>query len=210
MLSVVDLVERETLSLEQASWLLRRILEGSSFLVGATPGGAGKTAVMGALLAMLPPQTQVYLTSGERWKKAPPGSCLVAYELNDAFYEAYIWGRELQEYARLGREGRRLVSNLHADTVEEAREQIVVQCGVGEEEFRGFSIFIPITVGGGFSGRSRVVERIFQADHQGWLEAEPAADRAIASFLTGLLEGGVREIEAVREGWVGALRRGDL
>jgi hypothetical protein len=183
MLSVVDLIERETLSLDQVSWLLRRILEGSSFLVGATPGGAGKTAVMGALLTMVPLGTAVYLTSGGGWRKAPKGSCLVAYELNDAFYEAYIWGADVREFAGLGTDGRRLVSNLHADTVEEAREQIVDQCGATEEEFRAFSLFLPITVGGGFGRRSRVVERIFQAESQGWREAEPQGDAAIGKFL---------------------------
>ena len=45
MLSVVDLVAADTLTMEQACWLLVRILDGSSWLVGANPGGAGKTAV---------------------------------------------------------------------------------------------------------------------------------------------------------------------
>lgn len=210
MLSVVDLIERETLSVEQSSWLLRRILNGSSFLVGATPGGAGKTALMGALLTMLPPKSDVFLTSGSRWKKAPEGSCLVAYELNDAFYEAYIWGADVREFAGLGTRGRRLVSNLHADTVEEAREQIVNRCGADEEEFRAFSLFIPITVGGGFGRRSRVVERVFEAAPEGWREAEPKGDPAIAGFLQRLLDKGVREIEVVREEWVGTLQRGEI
>lgn len=210
MLSVVDLIERQTLSMEQASWLLRRILEGSSFLVGATPGGAGKTAVMGALLTMLPPGTQVYLTSGGGWRKTPEGSCLVAYELNDSFYEAYIWGAEVKAFARLGTKGRRLVSNLHADSVEEAREQIVGRCGATEEEFRAFSIFLPIRVGGGFGRRSRVVERIFQADQRGWRESEPQGDGAVARFLDELLTRGVREVEEVRGAWIGALAAGDI
>ena len=58
MLSVVDLLEAGTLSPAQAAWLLRRILRGSSWLVGAGPGGAGKTTVMSALLA----------EKGEYWK----------------------------------------------------------------------------------------------------------------------------------------------
>ena len=214
MLSVVDLIERGTLTVEQSSWLLRRILEGSSFLVGATPGGAGKTAVMGALLTMLPGESKLYLTEGSKWKAAPEGACLVAYELNDSFYEAYIWGEDVRTFARLGVQGRRLVSNLHADTVEEAREQIVEQCGATEEEFCAFSLFIPISVGGGFGRSDRVVETIFQADEGAgpgcWQEAEPDNDPLIASFLEGLLSKGVREIESVRRKWLAALERGEV
>lgn len=214
MLSVVDLIERGTLTLEQGSWLLRRILEGSSFLVGATPGGAGKTAVMGALLTMLPEESEVHLTEGTRWKRAPEGACLVAYELNDSFYEAYIWGEDVRMFARLGTQGRRLVSNLHADTIQEAREQIVDQCGATEAEFCAFSLFIPISVGGGFGRSDRVVKTIFQADSAVrpgcWQEAEPQRDHAIATFLEGLLSEGVRQIESVRRKWLAALNRGDM
>ena len=214
MLSVVDLIERKTLTVGQSSWLLRRILEGSSFLVGATPGGAGKTAVMGALLTMLPPRSGFYLTAGSAWQTAPEGACLVAYELNDSFYEAYIWGENVRIFARLGTQGRRLVSNLHADSVEEARAQIVDQCGASEEEFCAFSLFIPISVGGGFGRSDRVVETIFQADpgagRSGWKEAEPRGDGAIASFLEKLLDEGVREIEVVRPAWIDALEQGAL
>ena len=38
MLSVVDLIEAETLDLAQAAWLVNRIRLGSSWLVGARPG----------------------------------------------------------------------------------------------------------------------------------------------------------------------------
>lgn len=210
MLSVVDLIERETLSLGQGSWLLRRVLQGSSFLVGATPGGAGKTAVMGALLTMLPPGSEVYLTAGSAWKKAPEGACLVAYELNDDFYEAYIWGEDVKAFARLGAKGRRLVSNLHADSVEEAREQIVAQCGASEEEFRVFSLFVPIRFAGGIGRRERIVECIYEAREDGWREAQPEEDARIAPFLSQLLERGVREIEPVRREWLKALERGEL
>lgn len=210
MLSIVDLIERETLTMEQASWLLRRILEGSSFLVGATPGGAGKTAVMGALLTMLPRDGKVYLTSGSEWKNAPEGACLVAYELNDAFYEAYIWGEDVKTFARLGSLERRIVSNLHADTIEEAREQIVGQCGASEQEFLAFSLFLPIRFAGGGGRRERVVEQIYEGTGTAWREAEPEEDSRITAFLWQLLERGVREVEAVRRNWTEALEREEL
>ena len=63
MLSVVDLIEAGTLSVNQAAWILERVLNGSSWLVGARPGGAGKTTVMSAILAMVPAGTRVRLTN---------------------------------------------------------------------------------------------------------------------------------------------------
>ena len=55
MLSVIDLIKAGTLNIAQAAWLALRILDGDSFLIGARPGAAGKTTVMGALLGLLPP-----------------------------------------------------------------------------------------------------------------------------------------------------------
>ena len=109
MLSVPDLVEAGTLTVELAAWLIGRIESGSSFLVGANPGGAGKTAVAGALLAMLPASEPVYVTHrGGRWKTAGPGECVVAYEISPASFTAYVWGEECRRLARLGLNGSRI------------------------------------------------------------------------------------------------------
>ncbi len=90
MLSVIDLVEAGTLSVTLASRPAVRILNGSSFLVGARPGGAGKATVMGALLGLLPTGTRIALAT-----ELPSGSsgtidCVVAYELSPGFYDGYI------------------------------------------------------------------------------------------------------------------------
>ncbi|NLX42680.1 MAG: hypothetical protein GXY79_04280, partial [Chloroflexi bacterium] len=82
MLSIVDLLLAETLTLPQAAWLAAQVLGGRSFLVGARPGGAGKTTVMGALLGLLPRNEPVLLAArGTGWESAAPGSCVVAYEI---------------------------------------------------------------------------------------------------------------------------------
>ena len=54
MLSVVDLIEAGTMTAELAAYCLAAIGQGASFMVGAMPGGAGKTTVMGALLNFVP------------------------------------------------------------------------------------------------------------------------------------------------------------
>ena len=71
MLSIIDLLKAKTLNLNQSAWLINKIKEGSSFLVGAKPGSAGKTTVAGALLAMLPQNAIIHLTNNSSgWKTA--------------------------------------------------------------------------------------------------------------------------------------------
>ena len=55
MLSVADLIDADALSLPLAAAVTARIAGGASFMVGANPGGAGKTTVLCALLNFVPP-----------------------------------------------------------------------------------------------------------------------------------------------------------
>ncbi len=134
MLSVIDLIQARTLTIQSAAWLLQRILEGYSWLVGAKPGAAGKTTVSSALLAMLPPDTKIHLLgdySSHRDsvpKNCSKNICILTYEISPASYDGYIWGRDVKLMTQLGMAGCRLVGNLHADTLEQAREQI---CRIG-------------------------------------------------------------------------------
>jgi Flp pilus assembly CpaF family ATPase len=57
MLSIRDLLDAGTLNEEMAAYLLAVISTGNSFLVGARPGGVGKTTVMAALLNFIPAST---------------------------------------------------------------------------------------------------------------------------------------------------------
>lgn len=245
MLSVVDLMEADTLTPAQAGFLTARIEAGASVLVGASPGGAGKTAVMGALLTMLPPGESMHVThtagdfglgggggagGTETWRTAGTGDCLVAYEISPASYEAYIWGGDLREFLERGLAGARLFANLHADTLDEARDQIVTDNGAARAEFNAFDIFVPITVAGGLGRRSRVVERIDYRDAgssrgdgspgaagspgpvgspgpAGWSHVgrSPTLSHraaAIAQLLEDLADEGVRRIEDVRRRWL--------
>lgn len=213
MLSLVDLIEADTLTLPMAARLTELIESGSSMLVGALPGGAGKTAVMGALLTMLPSREPVHVTRessfarNASWRSAGAGECVVAYEISPASFEAYIWGSTLREFVERGLEGARLVSNLHADTLRQAYDQLVEDNGVPAEHFDTFDVFIPISVGGGFGGRSRVVEHIDHKDRDGWTrmsrepELSPRAQE-IEAFLRECLDNGVKRIEALREAWL--------
>lgn len=217
MLSVVDLLEAGTLTEYQAAWLLARILRGASWLVGAKPGGAGKTTVMSALLTMAPKGAQVWLSNrGSGWQKCKPGDYIVSYELSPGFYDAYIWGQDVRRMTELGMEGCRIVSNLLADTLEEARAQIVNDCGATEEGFRAFQIFVPLVLKGSRLAYTPIVEQILYVHEGEWrrldreeldhsIAASPGfspQEIRIVEFLAGCTNRNIRLIEDVREQWL--------
>jgi hypothetical protein len=209
MLSIVDLLEAGTLSLAQAAWLVARVAEGSSWLVGARAGGAGKTTVMAALLAMVPEGQRVRLTLARGgWRNALPGETLVSYELSPGTYDAYIWGPEVRLLTELGRSGCRIVANLHADTLEEAREQVVGACGATEEDFQAFGLFLPLRLAGSRMEPIPLLNNIHWARGGRWqaCEGEPPAgrrlERGIADFLERCRERGLYSVEKVRAAWL--------
>lgn len=213
MLSVIDLLDAGTLKPEQAAWLLERVWRGASWIVGARPGGAGKTTVMSAFLAMLPEDEGIRLTNpGTGWEHCPAGATVLAYELSPGAYDAYIWGKAVRRFLELGARGCRLVANLHADTLQEARHQIVHVCGADPAHFRALQIFVPLRFCGGGSSLRRTVGRIRYApsaagEQAGWgiLDDRPvptARQRRIIAFCEECLRTGRRRVEEVRSAWL--------
>jgi hypothetical protein len=146
-LSIIDLIEQGTFSLTQAIWLAARISEGYSWLVGAQPGGAGKTTIMCALLALLPDiERAVLARSGDRWETFGHNDCVVTEEISDHQRGHYIWGEDVRGLTRIPSRGGRITSTIHADTLDQARQQVAIRCGAGEEGLTAFGLFIPIKV----------------------------------------------------------------
>jgi hypothetical protein len=112
--------------------------------------------------------------------------------------------------------GCRIISNLHADTLDEARAQIVGECGATEEGFRAFQLFIPLELTGSRFTRTPAVSRIDYLREGRWLcwhreesgqpedqggQASSLLDR-IAEFLEQSRARHLRLIEDVREAWL--------
>ena len=208
MLSVIDLLEARTLDRAQLSRLIAHLEAGASWLVGARPGGAGKTTVMSALLGVLPAEGHIALaTPGSAWQHSRSGDCVVAYEIGQGPYHAYVWGESVRRLAQLAASGCRVVTNLHADTLTQARKQIVNDNGVPEHLFPAFGIFLPVTFSGRFSSPSRRVKRI-DVFHRGqWREIadaprSPAREAAIARFLDACVKQKIRAVADVRSHWL--------
>jgi hypothetical protein len=147
-LSIVDLIQAGTISLEMAAYAMRAMHEGASLLTAARPGGAGKTTVVAALLGFLPPEVPIITVDSPRvireglpcqkgdspifverklgqsptHSTADPNAelaCYLVHEIGAGDWYGYLWGRDVAEFFSLIDGRRRIASCLHADTLEE-------------------------------------------------------------------------------------------
>jgi hypothetical protein len=171
MLSIVDLIEAGTVTPELAAYCLAAIRAGGSFMVGANPGGAGKTTVMAALLGLVagdtvlcPADTEKTLT--EAFDTPTPRRCFVCHEIGAGPYYAYLWGRELRLFFRLPEVGHVMATNLHADTCDEARAQVCGENQVPPEHFQRMNLALFLKVMRD-RGRRREIVAAWESDgHQ--------------------------------------------
>ncbi|MCP4645656.1 MAG: hypothetical protein GY851_34745 [bacterium] len=169
MLSVLDLLDKRTLDMDVAAYLMARISRGSSFMVGANPGGAGKTTVMCALLNLVPAEvelaaaTDAAVATASR-TKAKRRRCYVCHEIGAGPYFAYLWGAELRTYCELTERGHLLATNLHADDLDEARNQVCVDNRVPEAHFNRFDLMLFLRVERGDYDTIRRVAKVYASD----------------------------------------------
>ncbi len=171
MLSMLDLIDAGTLDLDLAAWLMVRIARGASFMVGARPGGAGKTTVMCALLNLVPPDMELVAATAEvvRQASATPSDgrrCFVCHEIGAGPYFAYLWGAPLRAYCALQEKGYMLATSLHADDLQEAREQVCAENAVPEMLFNGFSLMIFLRMSGAWPRQQRRVDVIWHSEER--------------------------------------------
>jgi hypothetical protein len=169
MLSLVDLLEAGTVDLDMATQMAAVAACGGSFLTAAGPGGVGKTTLMGAMLAFLPPGAAIIpIESGRTLDRLPPPSpeaptCLVVHEIGSGSYYAYLWGPDVGRYFEAARpEGRCLASNLHAETYGEAVEQLA-GLDVSNEALAEVDLLAFMAM----DGRRRRVTAVWHADGAG-------------------------------------------
>lgn len=228
MLSVVDLIEAETLTPGLAAYCLASIGGGASFMVGAVPGGAGKTTVMGALLNFVPPGVPLAPADGpeaiaQGLRRPNPRRCFICHEIGDGPYYAYLWGDELRGYFRLPEAGHTLATNLHADTYDQARRQICDANGVPERALRRMHLMLFLSVNRAV-GRRRI-ETVWESDgvqpHRKLYDASApdgltgsgslvnaSALEAAEREISDLLASGARTIEDVRDHMTHRVREG--
>ena len=229
MLSLVDLIDAGTVDLPLAAYLAAITRSGASFLVGARPGGAGKTAVMCALLNFLPDHTAICPVDGRSKSSAPrhdarPGdTCYLAHEVGRGHYYAYVWGDEARAFFRLASIGHIIATNLHADTIEQTRQQLCQENGVAPAHLDAvqLKVFLRVQRTGDRSMR-RWVDAVYESDGTqdrlvwkaerdgaftrqdlpGNGVVSPEQEREYAEFLNALVSRDTRRIADVRRALV--------
>jgi hypothetical protein len=174
MYSLVDLLRAGTLDLDIAAYLAAAVSRGASFLVGAVPGGAGKTTVMAALLNFVPPDCRLIdaasgaLVREALGRRGGPQTCYVCHEIGDGPYHAYLWGRDARDFFALTQQGYLIAANLHADTVETCRDQLCVENGVALADFRRCPILVFLVhKGRTWNDPARFVSSVHESDGLG-------------------------------------------
>jgi hypothetical protein len=235
MLSLVDLLDAESVDLPLAAYLAAAMRAGASLLVGARPGGAGKTAVMCALLNWIPDHTVIrpvdrpsVLEAGTR-DACPQDVCYLAHEIGAGPYYAYIWGRSARAFFELAARGHIVASNLHADTLQETRDQLCRENRVPTAHLDAVTlkVYLRMERAGGWATR-RWISQVYESDGKGnrllWTGdnkgefAQQAASDIVspdqevlyARFLAELSRRGIRHIDQVRQAVVEWGQAGEL
>jgi hypothetical protein len=186
MLSICDLLAAGTLDLDLAAYLMARISKGASFMVGAVPGGTGKTTVMCALLNFVPADVSLAAATPEAVYDAADGktsqrTCYVCHEIGSGPYYAYLWSDALRTYCELSERGHMLATNLHADDLDQARAQVCDTNDVPREHFNKFELCIFLRVGGGYFDARRWIDLVYSSDGSSDHELVFASTRGGAS-----------------------------
>lgn len=231
MLSLVDLIDAGSVSLPLAAYLAASMRAGASLLVGANPGGAGKTAVMCALLNFVPDETALVPVAGQgvlaqAMRDPTPGrTCYIAHEIGAGHYFAYLWGGQARAFFGLVANGHSIAGNLHADTLDETYDQLVGRNGVERAHMQAVTLKVYLRMGrdrGGSTCRwvHRVYESVEGEDRLIWegsiggqfVQIAPgafvpeSAQSRYAAFLGDLVERKVRHIKDVRLALIEAVR----
>lgn len=122
MLSIIDLIERQTIPVELAAYLFVAIQQHASIIIGAESGGAGKTTVMGALLGLLPQKEQIITIENANFiQQMHHGSSeqpitYIIHEIGTGSWYGYLWGEPIAQVMKFINNQTRIMSNLHPDT----------------------------------------------------------------------------------------------
>jgi len=173
-LSIVDLIEAGTISVEMAACAMRAMAEGASLLTGARPGGAGKTTLMAAILNFLPPDVPIVTVDRPGVVAEALGgpsdrpACYLVHEIGAGQWYGYLWGRHVAGFLSLIAGGRRIASCLHADTLEELTGILCsAPLGAGPASIGRVGLILFMQVGRGPRGTRRRVGAFHEADGRG-------------------------------------------
>lgn len=152
-LSMVDLVLNETIPVGPAATLWWALERGASLLTAGGPSGAGKSTLANACLSFLPDSARAYAVAGrdDPLRVAAVGgpTYLLISELSQHGRPYYISGPAARRAFALVRDGLRVVGTLHADSVDEAIENLGDEVGLSPGDIAQVELIAITRVEGG-------------------------------------------------------------
>ncbi|MGQ9523947.1 MAG: hypothetical protein ACUVTZ_03810 [Armatimonadota bacterium] len=206
LLTVVDLIEAGTLSLDLSAYLLSAVSGGASFLTAAVPGNAGKTTVLATLLTFLPPDARIVtVVDGRRLPQRPDGerTCYLVHEIGDGPFYSYLWGRDAARFLAL-RDGHSIVAScIHADTIDQMRAVLIDHLGVEEAVFSRIDLLLFMRLDRTPAGFRRRVAAVYESSyaeaHRLVWTWEPERDRHVQTSAPKLPQCSAARIDAARK-----------
>jgi len=173
-LSIVDLINANTIDIEMSAFCLYTISNGASFLTSARPGNAGKTTLMACLLTFLTPGVRIVTTSspsvvteinnilnGKRTDKL----CILCHEIGSGHWYGYLWGKYVGQLFNLMNYGCRIASCIHADTIDEIYGTLVSrELGVSESDFNQLDLILFMKLMRDGMGYKRRVSALYESN----------------------------------------------
>jgi len=148
-LSIIDLLNANTLSVEMAAHLFCIMAHGASFLTAAKPGNAGKTTLMACILMFLPPDIQIVTVSepaviyGASPNNDNEKECYLCHEIGSGPWYGYLWGKDVGEFFKLIDKNLSVASCIHADTLDEMQDILFSgELNVAEKDFSKLDLIL--------------------------------------------------------------------
>lgn len=146
MLTWDYLISVGTIPEESIKIIENAMKERKSFLVGAKPGGAGKTTIMGAILSLRPDFEQLEIYSGqsdEEISKINEPKCFVVHEIGSGHWYGYVWNHSVVEFLKIPQKNSNLAiaGNLHCDTIGEVK-QTILSFGASDTHLKNVQLIV--------------------------------------------------------------------
>jgi hypothetical protein len=149
-LSIVEIIRAGTLPPRLAAVFWLGMERGASFIFAAEPPGAGKTALLTALLPFAPRDALAYFTRGwgETFDLPPRDNSAPTYILVNEMSDdipVYSWGPYVIRIFELVAEGYSMATTMHADTAEEVADILGEEVGVPLDHLALLTFVVPLT-----------------------------------------------------------------
>jgi hypothetical protein len=169
-LSIVDLIQANTVSADAAGLMLYAVSNGASFFTAAVPGGAGKTTLMACMLGFLVPGTRIVTTADrsalQDAAQSKTGSrvCYLAHEIGAGHWYGYLWGSDVASFLGLAGANRQVASCIHADTLDQFYSIMTAQLAVPAALLAKLDLIAFMSIERSLSGYRRRVATLYEAD----------------------------------------------